>query len=70
MGDQKTVRCPEVTVQLTGRDGNVFAIMGRVSDALRQAGYSNLVDEFVADVTDASSYSEALHRVMSWVEVE
>jgi hypothetical protein len=29
---------PDVSVRLVGEDGNAFAIMGRVSAALRDAG--------------------------------
>lgn len=60
---------PEVTVQMTGEDGNVFSIIGRVSEALRQAGHSDQVSAFVNEVTDADSYDAALAVVMQWVEV-
>ena len=43
-----TPRHPEVEVQLTGEDGNVFLVLGRVSRALKRAGYEDEVREFFA----------------------
>ncbi|ACF05087.1 hypothetical protein Nigel_84 [Mycobacterium phage Nigel] len=60
---------PDVLVQMTGQDGNVFFIIGRVSKALRTAGHVAEVTEFVNEVTDADSYEAALAVVTQWVEV-
>ena len=38
-------RFPDIHVELTGKDGNAFAILGRVARALREAG----VDQAVID---------------------
>jgi hypothetical protein len=35
------IRHPEVTVQLTGEDGNAFMIIGLARQALRDAGVSD-----------------------------
>jgi hypothetical protein len=60
---------PEVTVHLTGQDGNAFSILGRVQRALRQAGVSE--GEITAFVDEACSgeYDHLLRTVMRWVEV-
>ncbi len=34
------VKFPQVKVKLVGEDGNAFAIMGRVTQAMRRAGLS------------------------------
>ncbi|AXH47452.1 hypothetical protein SEA_HANGMAN_89 [Mycobacterium phage Hangman] len=60
---------PDVHVQLTGQDGNVFFIIGKVSKALREAGHVDQVTPFVNEVTDTDSYDAALAVVMQWVEV-
>jgi len=60
---------PDITVPLVGEDGNAYAILGRVSRALRQAGIPD--DErqaFLAEATQGS-YDELLQTVMRWVEV-
>lgn len=64
-----TPKYPGVEVQLTGSDGNVFAIIGAVSKALRRAGHGEAVEAFTADVFAATCYDDALQRVMTWVEV-
>ncbi len=60
---------PDVHVQLTGTDGNVFAIMGRVEDALRKAGATH--DQICAFCREmeAGDYDDALRTVMRWVRV-
>ena len=65
-----TPRYPNVRVRLVGEDGNAFAIMGRVTRAMRRAG---LPPEEVAafrDEATAGDYDQLLATVMRWVEVE
>ena len=66
MADTKT----NITVQLTGTDGNIFAIIAKVREALRRNGRSDLVKEFTDYITSSSSYEEALSRVMEYVIVK
>lgn len=66
----QTPKYPDVTVQLSGHDGNAFAIMGRVARALKQAG---IPQEKIREYTDESmsgDYDHLLITAMSWVEVE
>src|SRR5687768_5980056 len=52
-----TPRFPDVHVQLNGMDGNVFLIIGRIRQALRNGGASqDQIDDFTKEVTSASSY--------------
>jgi hypothetical protein len=61
---------PAVHVQLSGEDGNVFAILGRVIQALADAGVSQeAINEFWSEAT-ASDYNHALQTCMRWVDVE
>ena len=64
------IKHPDISVQLTGQDGNVFNLMGIVSRALRTNGFGNEVDDFVSEVTSCKSYHEALAVMMSWVDVQ
>ena len=59
-----------ITVKLTGTDGNIFAIIGRVREALRRNGRSDLIKDFTDYITSSSSYEEALCRVMEYVVVK
>ena len=64
-----TVKYPEVEVQLSGQDGNAFAIMGAVSSALRRAGVSKEErDAYFAEAT-SGDYNHLIHVTMNWVEV-
>lgn len=67
---------PDIDVQLTGNDGNAFAILGNVSGALRRAkddeGKSLVskkeIDEFIKDAT-SGDYNHVLQTCMKWVNV-
>ena len=64
------VRHPEVTVKLTGSDGNAFAILGKVIQAMKRAGIGE--EEWDAFMTEATAgdYDHLLQTVMRWVEVK
>jgi hypothetical protein len=58
-----------VTVQLSGNDGNAFAIMGAVKSALKKAGATNEeVDKYLAD-SMSGDYDNLLRVAMQWVDV-
>ena len=62
-----TTRFPHVTVQLTGEDGNAFAIMGRVCKALRRAGVGDdAIKEFQKEAM-SGDYNDLLCTCMRWV---
>lgn len=58
------------TVQLSGEDGNVFSIMGRVSKALKRAGQPDKAEEFITKAKNSKSYDEVLQLCFDYVEVE
>ena len=55
---------------LIGQDGNIFAIMGRASRLLKNAGQSDKAKEMCDRVTASQSYSEALNIISEYVETE
>jgi hypothetical protein len=60
---------PEIEVQLTGQDGNAFAIMGAVSTALRKGGVSKEeINEYTSE-SMSGDYDNLLRTAMSWVSV-
>lgn len=65
---QDDIRYPDVVVQLTGEDGNAFAILGTVGRALRQAGHGDDAAEFFAEATNGD-YQHLLWTCMRWVTV-
>ena len=65
-----TIKYPNITVKLTGRDGNAWAVMGAVGQALRRGGVSKEeIDEYQKE-SMAGDYNHLLATAMDWVEVE
>jgi hypothetical protein len=61
---------PHIKVQLTEKDRNPYAIMGKVNHALRLAGVPKEErDNFFAETT-ASAYPGVLQTAIKWVSVE
>jgi hypothetical protein len=56
-------------VQLTGTDGNAYAVMGAVTRALARAGVPKAErDEFLAEAM-SGDYDHLLQTAMCWVTV-
>jgi hypothetical protein len=68
--DPNQPRYPEIQVQLSGEDGNAFAILGRTAAALRAAGVpQDEIDAFFAEAT-SGDYDHLLQTTMVWVDCE
>ena len=59
----------DIKVKLVGKDGNAFAIMGSISNALRKEGHGDLVKEFQTEAM-SGDYDHLLQTAMNYVEVE
>lgn len=57
-------------MQLIGQDGNIFAIMGRASRLLKNAGQSDKAKEMCDRVMSCDSYQKALNIISEYVETE
>jgi hypothetical protein len=69
MSESSGVKYPEIEVQLTGTDGNAFAILGKVARAMRDAGLTNeQVKEFQSEAM-SGDYDHLLRTAMRFVEV-
>jgi hypothetical protein len=64
------VKYPDVEVQLSGEDGNVFSIIGRVSKAIRRKHGEPAAKEFREAATSCHSYDEVLQLCVKTVNVE
>ena len=61
---------PDITVQLTGKDGNAFNILGICLQAMRRAGLSQEErDAFQAEAT-SGNYDHLLATAIEWLNVE
>jgi hypothetical protein len=68
--DPTQPRYPDIQVQLSGEDGNAFAILGRTTGALRQAGLAQEeIDDYFAEAT-SGDYDHLLQTTMRWVNWE
>ncbi len=63
-----TPKHPDITVELTGHDGNAFAVLGRCRRAAREAGLSE--DEIAAFMAEAAAgdYDHLLQTAMHWFD--
>lgn len=65
----KMPKYPNVSVQLTGRDGNAFAVIGTVKVALRLAGVpASEIQRYTEEAT-SGDYNNVLATSMRWVNV-
>jgi hypothetical protein len=70
MEETMDVRYPDITVQLTGEDGNAFAVMGAVKKALMRNGVSKEDRELFVEQAMSGDYDNLLCVCMEWVEVK
>tara|TARA_R110000824_G_scaffold169965_10_gene347197 strand:+ start:6464 stop:6676 length:213 start_codon:yes stop_codon:yes gene_type:complete len=69
MSELQSVKYPEVQVQLTGNDGNAFAILGNCKKEARRAGLTkDQIDEFMTEAM-AGDYDHLLQTCMKYFEV-
>ena len=68
--NQPEPKYPDIEVQLTGTDGNAFAIIGKVRRALSNAAYVSRddVDTYVSEAM-SGDYDHLLRTTMAWVSV-
>ena len=61
---------PDITVQLVGKDGNAFSILGRCRRAMKQAGLSETeINEFTKETTNGD-YNHLLATCTEYFNVE
>jgi hypothetical protein len=63
------VRFPDIEVTLVGADGNAFAILGRVQEAMRRGGIDKEQRDAFMNEATRGNYDHLLQTVMRWVTV-
>ena len=67
--EKTIIKYPEIEVQLVGTDGNAFALIGKVQNALKDFEVSKEErDEFFNEATNGD-YNHLLQICMKWVNV-
>ena len=61
----KSPKYPQITIQLVGEDGNAFAILGRVSKAMKRNKIYDKWGEFHAEAT-SGNYDNLIMTVLRW----
>jgi hypothetical protein len=56
--------------KVTGEDGNIFAVMGRAAQAMKDAGQKDKVPEMRKRVLQSHGYDAALAVLLEYVEDE
>ena len=65
-----TPKYPNITVEMVGRDGNAFAILGRCRKAAREAGLRDSeINAFVTEAT-VGDYDHLLQTAMRWFNTQ
>ena len=68
MSSRLPIPSPKAKAYLTGRDGNIFAIMGRAIKGMKHAGYSDeLITQYEEEVTKGD-YWDALAVTLEYVD--
>jgi hypothetical protein len=62
-------RYPHIRIQLSGNDGNAFAILGRIGRAMRDGGVPVAQQELFMDIATRSDYDTLLQTAMLWFDV-
>ena len=66
----KEIKYPNITVELVGKDGNAFNILGICRRAMKQAGLSETeINEFTKEAT-SGDYNKLLTTCVEWFNVE
>lgn len=63
------VQYPDVHVQLTGKNGNAWVIIGEVAAAIRREAGTEAEQAFATAATSCGSYEELLRLCMRTVNV-
>ena len=63
------VKYPEIEVELSGSDGNAFAVIGKVANALRRKGVSTADRAAFQKEATSGDYDNVLATCMKWVTV-
>lgn len=58
------------TVKLTGTDGNAFAVMARVSNALKENGYTKMEIDRFREEAMSGDYNDLLATCAKWADIK
>lgn len=65
-----TIKYPHIYVRLVGEDGNAFAIMGRVTEALHYKGVGKAERDLFLKECMSGDYNDLLMTCTRWVTTD
>jgi len=65
-----TPKYPDVHVQLTGKDGNAFMILGLCQRAAKKAGLSEEIINSFREEAMSGDYNHLLQTCTAWFDVD
>jgi hypothetical protein len=69
MAENTAVKYPQISVKLSGIDGNAFSVLAAMFKALRMNGVSQEeIDQFKKEAT-SGNYDHLLQTCMKWVNI-
>lgn len=64
-----SIKYPDIDVQLSGKDGNAFSVLGNVQRALRKGQVpSEDIEQFISEAM-SGDYNHLLATAMRWVNI-
>lgn len=57
-------------ISLAGKDGNVFAVIGIISEKLRKSGLKDRADEFSEKAFHSDSYEDVIELALEYVRID
>lgn len=57
-------------VSLVGKDGNVFAVIGIISEKLNKSGLKEMADEFSQKAFHSDSYEDVIELALNYVKID
>lgn len=66
---RQMAKYPNISVELIGKNGNAFYIIGKVLEALKEAGYKNGADKYLQEAI-SGDYNDLLRTTMKYVNIK
>ncbi len=66
----KKIKDNRPRVSLSGKDGNVFAVIGVISETLRKSGLKDRADEFSEKALKSDGYEDVIELALEYVRID
>lgn len=67
---KKQIKDNRPRISLAGKDGNVFAVIGMISEKLNKSGLKDRADEFSEKALKGESYEDVIELALNYVKID